>query len=215
MNTFLSLLIFVYLQLINSSINITKVIYQYLPHYYSIQVYRIPINYKNNVYIHPSHKLKHPFTVFSTVETNTTILHQTIQWYSTLQKENLLQFVLFTKSNAVFNIARRHFTVIRDYMTNNYSLPIINSMFYDIRKLFHSTYYCYINIDILLESSFEKVFKVLNNYKISGKIPPSHEIVGRVSVIDENEIPKTIANSRSLNTLFNNQKNMRNDWSAV
>ena len=109
--------------------------------------------------------------------------------------------VVFTNTVQIRRVAERAgLTVVRNYKsewrrglmrrTNPYKMPYIRDMFVTAKKLFDSSYYGYINSDVLLSYQIFDVIKILRYNAHIGKLGPhvrsvvianqQHEIAGRV-----------------------------------
>lgn len=81
-------------------------------------------------------------------------MKNTIDILSLYQKSFDIKGIVYTNSDPVIEYARqRNLTVIREYAVNEYGVPLFRSLMEKQKELFRSSFYGYINSDILIDPS--------------------------------------------------------------
>ena len=127
--------------------------------------------------------------------------------------------IFYTRNDtiaAMFN--RTGYSISRDYQCNPYGVPYFNSLLQGAKQ-FNAHYYAYINSDILIDPEMFSVLSFLQREMMKGSVPIAHEIAGRVTQFDRNNMPFLFSNLREV-TEYYNAYNMRfgalrNRYSAV
>lgn len=127
--------------------------------------------------------------------------------------------IFYTRNDTIATMFNRTgYTISGSYQCNPYGVPYINSLLQGA-KHFNANYYAYINSDILIDPEMFSVLSFMQREMMKGSVPIAHEIAGRVTQFDRNNMPFLFSNLREV-TEYYNAYNMRfgvlrNTYSAV
>lgn len=89
--------------------------------------------------------------------------------------------IMFTNTPELVNYySNSSITIIEQFETNPYGLPIVTNLFAIAQEHFLAKYYGYVNADILVENNVFDVLDFLEEASRQGIITPMHELAGRV-----------------------------------
>lgn len=128
--------------------------------------------------------------------------------------------VIFTTTPELIELySRTCASVIKDFPTNKYNLPIITEMFSAVFQRFDADYYGYVNADILLENNVFEVLHFIKQQVKLGVVKPQHELAGRVYEKDYPSFPYSFTSFSQMETFFKTiplkRWTLRNVGSAV
>lgn len=110
-------------------------------------------------------------------------VRNTIALMSLYQREYSFKGVVFTKSTKVTKVAKSfNLTVIPKVLRNHYRLPFIRSIFQEMKKRINSTYYGYINSDILLHPRVFELLPIINTKMKNQLLSNRTELISRVKM---------------------------------
>ena len=128
--------------------------------------------------------------------------------------------IMFTNTPELVNYySNTSITIIQQFETNPYGLPIVTNLFAIAQKHFLAKYYGYVNADILVENNVFDVLHFLEEASRQGIITPMHELAGRVYEKPYTSFPFQFHDIHDVHSFFQTipltRQTLRNVGSAV
>ena len=99
-------------------------------------------------------------------------MKNTIDLLSLYQRIFRIKAVVFTTSDPIIDYAKRKgLIVIQEYQRNSFGVPLYRPFLEKLKQLFPSSFYCYINSDILIDPSFFSHLSTLKRLHSSLGVP--------------------------------------------
>ena len=155
----------------------------------------------------PFNRYESYFLVLAVTVGNVDVLnkdvHNTLCMLSYFQQHFSFKAVLFTNSDVVLHICEQYgITVITKFSTNMYSLPYCRFMLNQLRLLFSSEHYGYLNSDILLSTELFRTLRECAEMAKRGVIRRNYLVAGRVRDVEIDIVPTLEPSSGDLDTVI-------------